>query len=141
MAHQNVLQFGRSRINLGRMKPLALVLYEQLLPGTQLINRLQDCGYRVRSTSAPRELLELARTERPLFVLADLRFTLANICDTLRQLKADEATQHIAIIAFADPADTRSQTAALDAGAAVVAGSDGILDQLEALLDQALHVE
>jgi CheY-like chemotaxis protein len=123
------------------MKPLALVLYEQLLPGTQLINRLQDCGYRVQSTGSPRELIELARAGRPLFVLADLRFVSANICDTFRQLKGDEDTKHIAIVAFADPADTRSQAAALEAGAAVVAGSDGILDQLEALLDQALHVE
>ena len=122
-------------------KPLALVLYEQLLPGTQLINRLQDCGYRVRCTSVPRELEELARVERPLFILADLRFATCNVCETLRRLKADEETRHIAIVAFADPADTRSQTAALESGAAVVAGSDGILDQLEALLDQALHVE
>jgi CheY-like chemotaxis protein len=136
------LHFGVAQTNLGlMMKPLALVLYEQLLPGTQLINRLQDCGYRVQSTSAPHELVELARAERPLFVLADLRFASANICDTFRRLKEDEATQHIAIVAFADPADTRSQTAALEAGAAVVAGSDGILDQLEALLDQALRVE
>jgi CheY-like chemotaxis protein len=122
-------------------KPLALVLYEQLLPGTQLINRLQDLGYSVLSTTMPRELVDLARTEKPLFVLADLRFASVNVCDTLRRLKADESTRHIAVIAFADPADTRSQAAALEVGAAVVAGSDGILDQLEALLDQALHVE
>ena len=136
------LQFEGSHPNLGRMtKPLALVLYEQLLPGTQLINRLQDHGYRVVSTSVPRDLLEIARDERPLFVLADLRFVSVNICDTLRQLKGDEATKHIAVVAFADPADTRSQTAALEAGAAVVASSDGILDQLDELLEQALHVE
>ena len=122
-------------------KPLALVLYEQLLPGTQLINRLQDFGYRVQGTSAPHELVALARIERPLFILADLRFAMANVCDTLRELKADETTQYISVIAIADPADARSQTAALEAGAAVVAGSDGILDQLEALLDQALHLE
>jgi CheY-like chemotaxis protein len=123
------------------MKPLALVLYEQLLPGSQLLNRLQDGGYRVQSTSSPRELVELARAEKPLFILADLRFASNNICDTLRRLKGDDATKHIAIVAFADPADTRSQAGALEAGAAVVAWSDGILDQLEALLDQALHVE
>ena len=86
-------------------KPLALVLYEQLLPGTQLINRLQDHGYRVVGTSAPRDLLEIARDERPLFILADLRFASVNVCDTLRQLKGDEVTKHIAVLAFADPAD------------------------------------
>ncbi len=122
-------------------KPLALVLYEQLLPGTQLINRLQDFGYRVQSTSAPDDLVDLAREERPLFILADLRFAGASICETLRRLKGDESTQHIAVVAFADPADTHTQDAALEAGASVVAGSDGILDHLEALLDQALRVE
>ena len=29
-------------------QPLALVLYEKLLPGSQLVNRLQDLNYRVQ---------------------------------------------------------------------------------------------
>src|SRR5438445_9362650 len=29
--------------------PLALVFYENLLPGSQLVNRLQDLGYRVQT--------------------------------------------------------------------------------------------
>ena len=30
-------------------QPLALVLYEKLLPGSQLVNRLQDLNYRVQA--------------------------------------------------------------------------------------------
>ena len=32
-------------------QPLALVLYEKLLPGTQLVNRLQDLNYRVQTVN------------------------------------------------------------------------------------------
>ena len=29
-------------------RPLALVFYEKFMPGSQLVNRLQDLNYRVR---------------------------------------------------------------------------------------------
>ena len=32
-------------------QPLALVVYEKLLPGTQLVNRLQDLHYRVQAVT------------------------------------------------------------------------------------------
>ena len=34
-------------------QPLALVLYEKLLPGSQLVNRLQDLNYRVQTIADP----------------------------------------------------------------------------------------
>jgi PleD family two-component response regulator len=123
------------------MQPLALVLYEQLLPGTQLLNRLRDLGYRVQSCTDAYAILTLARQEKPIILLADLRFRDADICAILRELKAHAETAHIPVIAFADPGQERVQAAAAEAGPTLIAGSDGILDQLEALLQQALHVE
>ena len=41
-------------------EPLALVLYEKLLPGSQLVNRLQDLKYRVQTISDPAKLTESA---------------------------------------------------------------------------------
>ena len=32
-------------------QPLALVFYEKLMPGSQLVNRLQDLNYRVQAVT------------------------------------------------------------------------------------------
>ncbi len=32
-------------------QPLALVFYEKLMPGSQLVNRLQDLNYRVQAVN------------------------------------------------------------------------------------------
>src|SRR5262245_49139849 len=37
-------------------EPLALVVYEKLLPGSQLVNRLQDLKYRVQTVADPTQL-------------------------------------------------------------------------------------
>jgi CheY-like chemotaxis protein len=123
------------------MQPLALVLYEQLLPGTQLLNRLRDLGYRVQSCTDPDAFPAIVRQERPIVIFADLRFHSADICSTIRELKGHHETGFIPIVAFADPGQEQVHNAAAEAGATLIAGSDGILDQLEVLLQQALHVE
>ena len=46
--------------------PLAILLYENLIPGSQLINRLQDLGYRVETINDARLLVELAEREKAL---------------------------------------------------------------------------
>jgi len=46
-------------------EPLALVLYEKLLPGSQVVNRLQDLKYRVESISDASRLVECAEQIRP----------------------------------------------------------------------------
>ena len=44
-------------------QPLTLFLCEKSLQGGQLINRLQDLGYRVQSLSDPKTLTEVAERE------------------------------------------------------------------------------
>jgi hypothetical protein len=53
-------------------QPLAIVFYEKLLPGSQLVNRLQDQSFRVQAVTDPAVLLETVRREMPMLLLTDL---------------------------------------------------------------------
>ena len=53
-------------------QPLALVIYERLLPGSQIVNRLQDLNYRVQVIADAGSLVECAERVSPMLVLADL---------------------------------------------------------------------
>src|SRR5882672_9380576 len=64
-------------------RPLTLCLYEKLLPGGQLVNRLQDLGYRVQSLSDPKSLVEHAEREKPLVVIADLEPRQNQVCEAI----------------------------------------------------------
>src|SRR6185312_6371702 len=111
-------------------QPLALVIYEKLLPGTQLVNRLQDLSYRVRAVTDSSTLVACAREEKPMLVLADLESSRSDVCQAIAELKADASTQHIPVIAIAKEGDTALTRAALKAGATLVAGENAILGHL-----------
>src|ERR1041385_1505033 len=121
--------------------PLALVFYENLLPGSQLVNRLQDLGYRVQTIGDVQTLVRQALQEKPLIVVTDLASASADVCGMIRDLKRNPETRHIPVIAFTDSKNDRLHNAATSAGATMVAGNDAILDQLPELLEQALQVE
>jgi len=121
-------------------QPLALVFYEKLLPGSQLVNRLQDLNYRVQAANDLPSLLRCAQTEGPMLVMLDLESKHDNVCRTIAALKADAATQHIPIIAFAGEQATELQAAAQKAGATLVVGETTVASYLPQLLNQALQV-
>jgi len=122
-------------------QPLALVVYEKLLPGTQLVNRLQDLNYRVRAVMDSNTLVAIARQEKPMLVLADLQSSRNDICKVIAELRNDASTQHIPVIAVAKEGDSSLQKAAQTAGATLVAGETAILSHLSQFLDRALQVE
>lgn len=122
-------------------QPLALVVYEKLLPGTQLINRLQDLNYRVRAVTDPNTLLACAQQEKPMLVLADLESSRNDVCKAISQLKQDPSTQHIPVIAIASEGAAALLKSAIAAGATLVAGEAAILSHLTQFLDQALQIE
>lgn len=122
-------------------QPLALVVYEKLLPGTQLVNRLQDLNYRVRAVTDAQTLVMCAEQEKPMLVLADLISTRSDICQIIAGLKQNPATQHIPVIAVAPENDQKLWTAARNAGATLVAGEAAILGHLPQFLDQALQLD
>ena len=121
--------------------PLALLCYEDLMPGTQLVNRLQDLKYRVQVIAAPDELLAAAATAGPMLILVDLVSKRGNVCDLIKKLRADPATAHLPIVAFADEAEAELQAAGKAAGATLVVTDAALLPHLPQFIDRALQVE
>jgi CheY-like chemotaxis protein len=117
-------------------KPLALVCYANLLPGSQISNRLLDLGYSVQTAQAG-ELDSAAEREKPLLILAEVSQQ-TNVCSAISKLKANPTTQHIPILAFSEATELAE---ARQAGASLVASSNAILGQLPHLLEQILQVE
>ncbi len=126
-------------VHVDRMtQPLALVFYEKLMPGSQLVNRLQDLNYRVQAVNDLASLQQSARSEGPLLVIADLAGR-DEVCRAIAALKADAATHHIPVIAFASEASW--QAAAQKAGATLAVSEAAIVNYLPQLLEQALQLE
>lgn len=121
-------------------QPLALVFYEKLMPGSQLVNRLQDLNYRVQAVNDLASLQQCARSEGPLLVIADLAGR-EEVCRAIAALKADAATQHIPVIAFSGEQATEWQAAAQKAGATLAVSEAAIINYLPQLLNQALQLE
>jgi CheY-like chemotaxis protein len=125
----------------GMTKPLALISYEQLLPGSQLVNRLQDLGYRVQTVADAGKLVEQAERAKPLVVIADLASQKQDLCAAIARLKQNTPTKHIPVLAFAPHKNAKLQAAARTAGATLVASDTAILAQFPQLLEQALQVD
>jgi CheY-like chemotaxis protein len=121
-------------------KPLALVYYSNLMPGSQLAGRLQDLGYRVQSVSAASLLPTTCESDMPLVVIAELA-PAAEACAAIARVKANPATQHIPVLGFARTPHAAEQTQAREAGVTLLAADAGIFEQLPQLLDQILQVE
>ena len=122
-------------------QPLTLFLCEKSLQGGQLINRLQDLGYRVQSLSDPKTLTEVAEREKPLVVIADLEPERNEVSKAIAQLRGNGGTSHIPLIAFASDRKANLQAVARAAGATLVVSDTAILLHLNQLLAQALQVD
>src|SRR5579862_4403780 len=117
-------------------QPLALVLYERLLPGSQIVNRLQDLNYRVQAVSDAEMLVECAEQARPMLVLADLESTRNNVCAAIARLRQNAGTRHLPIIAFGNE-NAEVQNAAKAAGVTLLVGEQAVLNHLTECLEQA----
>jgi CheY-like chemotaxis protein len=122
------------------MQPFAIVFYEKLLPGSQLVNRLQDLNYRVQAVNDPAVLLATVQKDMPMLLLADLT-SRADIVKVITDLKADAATAHIPVIAFAEEKALAKLAAAQKAGAALAVSDTALTSYLPQLLNQALHLD
>lgn len=111
------------------------------MPGSQLVNRLQDLGYRVQTITEASLLIETAKREKPMLALVDLVSQRANICGIIKDLKNGEDTGHIPVVGFAAQKDQKLHTEAARCGATLVAYDDALLPQLPHLLEHALQVE
>src|SRR4051812_1736930 len=98
-------------------KPLALIFYEELLPGSQLVNRLQDMGYRVQAITDASELLPAAEQQKPMVILADLKAQSGDMTSLIGQIRNSPKTSHLPILAFTAKKDKKLQESATKAGA------------------------
>ncbi len=122
-------------------KPLAIIHYERLMPGSQLVNRLQDLGYRVQTVTEAALLRETARREKPMVAILDLVTNKADICAIIKEIKADKETEHLPVIGFAAAKDQKLHADATRCGATLVAYDDALLPQLPHLLEHALQID
>ena len=122
-------------------QPLALVLYEKLTPGSQLINRLQDMKYRVHPLGNPADLLSVSSEMKPLVIFADLDMPGADVLGAVTRLRQNSTTAHIPVILLADEITDELNDKFKSSGATVTATDAAVLTHLPQLLEQALRVE
>ena len=122
-------------------RPLAIVFFEKLIPGSRLSGRLSDLGWRVLEAKKAADLPDLVRRELPLVVVAELALRTGNLCPVVAELRRDAGTQHIPVLGYCHPDDEALSTAASKAGVNLVAAEAGVLDQLQQLLDHVLAVD
>jgi len=122
-------------------EPLALLLYEKLLPGSQLVHKLQDLGYRVQPVPAPEDLVSTAEREKPIVAFVDLEPRPEHAAAAIAALAGHPSTSHIPVIAFASARNEAAQTAGRNAGAKLVAPDHALLAHLNQFLEQALAIE
>jgi CheY-like chemotaxis protein len=135
------LPFSVFPANLPAMtQPLAIVFYERLMPGSQVVNRLQDLNYRVLAVNNAALLAAIVKRETPLLLLADLDAR-ADICTAIGKIKADAASAHLPVIAFAPEDRPELLAAAEKAGANFTVGETALTSHLPQLVDRALLVE
>jgi len=121
---------------------LILLLHERVLPGGQLVNQVEDMGYKVQVISEPTELLPASLGGKPLMVMADLHGDLGpEVKRAIESLRAGEKTAHIPVIAYGVPGDPESLKSVQMPGETLVVTDAGVLAHLEQLMEQALHVE
>ena len=120
-------------------QPLAIVHYEKLLPGSQVVNLLQDNNYRVQSEPDPIKLPSTAQEASPLIVIVDLSANTKVVCEAIDQIRKNPATRHLPIIAFATNPTPELQESATKAGATLIVSDNAILHHLPECLEQALQ--
>lgn len=121
--------------------PLALLLYEKVLPGGQLVGRLEDLGYRVKSITEAQELVSAAEQHKPMLLIADFEPRTEAVARAVSSLKQNSATAHIPVIALVSSRNPASENAARTAKVNLVVQSNVILQHLPQFLDQALALE
>lgn len=122
-------------------KPLGMIFYERLMPGSQLVNRLQDMGYRVSTVTDLAALSPAVEKEMPMVLIMDLTSKNGDVATVIKDLRSNAKTQHIPVIGFTNKENKKAQDSATEAGAKLVAIDEAILPQLPHLLEQALEVD
>ncbi len=80
------------------VKPIILIVEDDLNASELLTHHLQMAGYTVSRTGSGQEALLIAKEINPSVVTLDVQLADGEGWDVLKELKADEATRHIPVI-------------------------------------------
>jgi CheY-like chemotaxis protein len=119
-------------------QPLAIFFYERLMPGSQLVNRLQDLNYRVLALDNAARLAATVQREMPLLMVADLAAK-GDVIAAIKKIKSDDTTSHVPIIAFAPDNAPGLLAAGQESGANLAVTESALTSHLSQILEQALH--
>jgi len=126
-------------------KALALIFYENLLTGNQLLNRLADLDYRTLVAGDLGRLHDQALREKPIVIIVELGALGERVCGVIRGLRSTPDTQHIPIVGYASQQNPKEAAHAVAqgqaAGATLVVGEGALVAHLGQVLDQALRVD
>lgn len=122
-------------------QPVSLVIHDRLMPGSAIANRLVDEGWRVHTQSRADGLLEQMSRHKPMLLVVQLDLRGSDVCQLIREMRADVDLAHIAVLAYGPLNNTHLRDGAIAAGAQVVAADSSILDQLPSLIETALAVD
>jgi len=127
-------------------KPVALIYYDDLLPGNQLVNQLQDLGYRVEVVTDVSRLVARAISAKAIVCVANFKPPASQVNAAISALRANSDTAHIPVLAFLKlsgkkSADKKLADPVRAAGATLIASEAGIRKQLPVLLEQVLEVD
>ena len=110
------------------------------MPGSQLVNRLQDLNYRVLSLNDAPRLAATVQRESPLLLFIDLA-TPGDVCGMIAAVRSNPATAHLPVIGFAPENAENLLDAARAAGANIAVSETAVINHLPQLVDQALRVD
>ena len=96
--------------------PKILLVEDQEMNRNMLSRRLMKRGYDVSIAVDGAEGLEKARAERPELILMDMSLPVIDGWEATRQLKADEATRGIPVVALTAHAMSTDRDKAMEAG-------------------------
>jgi len=96
--------------------PKILLVEDQEMNRNMLSRRLIKRGYEVSIAVDGAEGLEKARAEKPELILMDMSLPVIDGWEATRQLKADEATRGIPVIALTAHAMSTDREKAMEAG-------------------------
>jgi two-component system cell cycle response regulator DivK len=96
--------------------PRILLVEDQEMNRDMLSRRLKKRGYEVSIAVDGAEGLEKARSESPELILMDMSLPVIDGWEATRQLKSDEATRSIPVVALTAHAMSTDRERAMEAG-------------------------
>jgi two-component system, cell cycle response regulator DivK len=119
--------------------PLVLVVDDFEDNRTMYAEYLEYSGYRVEQASNGEEAVELAKRLKPNLVVMDLSLPVMDGWEATRQLKANESTRHIPVIALTGHALAGHSRGATEAGCDAFLAKPCLPEKLLAKVEELLR--